>query len=447
MITVPIFTRLLSTDEYGIYSIYLSWLNILTVFTSLNLYYGVFNNAMLKYENDRDRYTSAMQGLVIVMTSLSFAIYLLGAKKFNELLGLGTVFVVLMFVEMLVTPALQFWSARQRFAYKYKLLVIVTLAKSLMNPLIGILAVWVNSDKALARVASVVAVETAFCGSVMFYQFIKGKAFYVREYWKYAVGFNLPLIPHYLSGSILNQGDRVMIDNIVGKSAVGIYSVAYNVGMLMQIFTNAINSAFTPWMYISLKEKKYKEIKKVSNSLLLLMAALVCLLMAFAPEVIRIFASEAYYEAIYVIPPIVASVFFIFMYALFSNMEFYFEKNKFIMVASIGAAILNVILNAVFIPIFGYFAAGYTTLASYVVYCFSHYIFSIMICKEKIAGETIYDGKFILVLSVLVVASAVSFSTLYRFVFARYIIIVVAGALMIIKRQVIIDQLKLLKKK
>ena len=41
-----------------------------------------------------------------------------------------------------------------------------------------------------------------------------------------------------------------MIDNIVGKSAVGIYSVAYNVGMLMQIFTNAINSAFTPWMYI-----------------------------------------------------------------------------------------------------------------------------------------------------------------------------------------------------
>ena len=326
MITVPIFTRLLTTDEYGIYSIYLSWMNILTVFTSLNLFYGVFNNAMLKYENDRDRYTASMQGLVTVITSGIFVIYLLGSNIFNNYLGLSTVFIVLMFIEMLVTPALQFWSARQRFDYKYKVLVGVTLAKSILNPIVGIVAVLLSRNHALARVVSVVVIETLFCGTIMVYQFIKGKSFYVKEYWKYAVGFNLPLIPHYLSGSILNQGDRVMIDNIVGKSAVGIYSVAYNVGMLMQIFTNAINSAFTPWMYTSLRDKKYKDIKKVSNLLLLLMAGLVWLLMAFAPEVVKLFASEAYYEAIYVIPPIAASVFFIFMYVLFSNLEFYFKK-------------------------------------------------------------------------------------------------------------------------
>ena len=79
MITVPIFTRLLTTDEYGIYSIYLSWLNILTVFTSLNLYYGVFNNAMLKYEDDRDRYTSSMLFLFLYLVIWLLVIQLLQA--------------------------------------------------------------------------------------------------------------------------------------------------------------------------------------------------------------------------------------------------------------------------------------------------------------------------------------------------------------------------------
>lgn len=447
MITVPIFTRLLTTDEYGIYSIYLSWMNILTVFTSLNLFYGVFNNAMLKYENDRDRYTASMQGLVTVITSGIFVIYLLGSNIFNNYLGLSTVFIVLMFIEMLVTPALQFWSARQRFDYKYKVLVGVTLAKSILNPIVGIVAVLLSRNHALARVVSVVVIETLFCGTIMVYQFIKGKSFYVKEYWKYAVGFNLPLIPHYLSGSILNQGDRVMIDNIVGKSAVGIYSVAYNVGMLMQIFTNAINSAFTPWMYTSLRDKKYKDIKKVSNLLLLLMAGLVWLLMAFAPEVVKLFASEAYYEAIYVIPPIAASVFFIFMYVLFSNLEFYFEKNKFIMIASIGAAVVNIALNAVFIPIFGYLAAGYTTLASYVIYCFSHYLFSRIICRKELIEENVYDGKFILALSAAVIVTALTFASLYRTLVVRYAIIGIFVVVVITKRKYLIQQLKVLRSK
>ena len=66
---------------------------------------------------------------------------------------------------------------------------------------------------------------------------------------------------------------------------------------------------------------------------------------AFAPEVVRILAPNEYFEAIWVIPPLATSVFFIFLYTLFANIEFYYEENKFIMIASIIAAILNIILN------------------------------------------------------------------------------------------------------
>ena len=67
-ITVPIFTRLMSTEEYGTYTVYLSWLQILTIMTSLYLFNGVYDNAMAKYEKQRDEYTSAMQGLTLVIT-------------------------------------------------------------------------------------------------------------------------------------------------------------------------------------------------------------------------------------------------------------------------------------------------------------------------------------------------------------------------------------------
>lgn len=53
-ITVPIFTRLMSTEEYGTYTVYLSWLQILTILTSLYLFNGVYDNAMAKYEKQRD---------------------------------------------------------------------------------------------------------------------------------------------------------------------------------------------------------------------------------------------------------------------------------------------------------------------------------------------------------------------------------------------------------
>lgn len=446
MITVPIFTRILNVEEYGIFNIYLSWMNILIIFSSLNLYYGVFNNAMIKYEKDRDKYTSSMMGLVIVITTILFGIYLAGHQLFNNLIGLSTTFMIFMFLELYVTPALQFWSARQRFEFKYKALVIITVVKSILNPLIGILAILITKQGAMARIVSMVLLELFVCGSLMIIQLIKGKTFYNKEYWMYAIRFNLPLLPHYLSGIILNQGDRVMINYFSGPDEVAIYSVAYNIGMLVQLFTNAINSSFTPWFYTSMREKKYNEIKNITNLLLLLMSILVICIMFFAPEVVKVFAPDEYYAAVYVIPPISASVFFIFMYVLFSNVEFYFEENKFILIASIIAAVLNIILNAIFIPIFGYLAAGYTTLFSYIIYCFAHYIFCRIVCRKHIGIINLYDSKFIIFLSFIVIATAIIFNILYSFFILRYIIATIFFLVVVWKRTYLINIIKLLKK-
>ena len=61
LITLPIFTRLMTTQQYGQYSIYQSWMNIVAIFATLNLQYGSFDTAMIKFENDRGTLGSGLE--------------------------------------------------------------------------------------------------------------------------------------------------------------------------------------------------------------------------------------------------------------------------------------------------------------------------------------------------------------------------------------------------
>lgn len=444
-ITVPIFTRLMTTEEYGTYNVYLSWFNILTIFTSLNLYYGVFNNALnrIKDRDEKDRYVSSMQGLTATLTLVLALIYLPFQDKWSQLLGLGKLAIWLMILELLVEPAVQFWLARQRFEFKYKHAVVITMAKSILNPALGlVLVILSNSDRAMARIISVVIAEVVIAGSIMILQFVKGKVFFSKENWKYALGFNIPLLPHYLSAVLLNQADRVMIQSFVGVAKVGIYSVAYNIGMLVQLFTNAINNSLTPWTYEKLNKKDYYSIKKTTNMLLLFLAiAIICVLL-FVPELVAIFAAKEYYEAIYVVPPVACSVYFIFLYNIFAIPQMYYERQKFMSVASVGAAIMNVILNYIFIQLFGYIAAGYTTVTCYLLYSIGHFVFCRKVCIENMGHMDLYDKKVVFIISAFVLACSVIFNFLYVFRGIRYGLFIIIVIITIIKRNTVLQLLK-----
>lgn len=446
-ITVPIFTRLMTTEQYGYYSTYISWYSVLIVFTSLNLYYGVFNNAMVKFENDRDSYISSQQGLVTVITFGFFLFYLIFRDDCNHFLGMSTPLVLMLFVELLVTPALQFWTVRNRFDYKYKSIVSVTLIKSLLNPVVGVVFVLLSEHKDVARIISTVLVEVIVCGTIAIYQFSKGRRFFDKHYWKYAVAFNIPLIPHYLSGTILNQADRIMISNLVGSSAVAFYSVAYNLAQVMNMFTTAIASSFTPWVYRKLQKKESEEIAPIVNMLLLLMFGFLSILMFLAPEALLIIGGREYAEAVYVIPPIAASVFFIFQYNLFSNIEFFFSERRYVLIGSIAASVLNVILNGIFIPKFGYYAAGYTTLFCYIIYGLSHIWFSKRVIRKNGLNDKIYNEKIILAMSLLIITLAIVQNFLYKHTLVRYIIVCSIFVFATIKRKSIIEIIKNIRKK
>lgn len=422
MIVVPIYTRLLSTSEYGTYTVFQSWLNIFIIVMTLEISRGHFALGITKYEDDSDRYTSAMLGLSNATTILFLIVYLFATPFFNSVLEMNTPLVMGMFAYLLFYPAWEFWCIKQRFAYKYKRMVFGTLIVAFLSPIIGVVGiVWLGFKSEAAILSKLVVQGVAALG--VYTLFIKKSPTpFVKSYWKEVLPFSLTLLPYLLSTMILNQADRLMINRMVGGSEAAIYSVAYSVAMLTQLLNTAMNNAFVPWMYRRLKGKQYEKIEPVADGLQMLVGIINLILIVFAPEVIAIFAPPQYMEAISIIPPVTASVYFMFIFQRYINVEMYYEKTASISIMSILVALLNIILNYFCILKWGYLAAGYTTLISYILFCIGHYFIVTRIEKTKCEGNIIFHAKGTIITGIGFLIISFGIMWLYDYAVIRYLV-------------------------
>lgn len=442
VITTPIFTRLLTTEEYGQFSVFNSWLSVITVFVTLNLSTGVYTMGIVKFKEEENVFTSSLQGLNLTLCVVWTGIYLLFHDFWNNLFSLTTVQMLAMLIMIWAATSFNFWMTTQRNHYRYKSLVIVTLIVSLVKPLVGIFFVLNAEDKVTARILGLMLVEVIAYTFAFVVQMARGKRFCSIKFWKYAITFNLPLIPHYLAGSVLASSDRIMIERMDGVAAAGIYSLAYSVSQVMTMVNEAMNKTMSPWLYQKMRTEEYHLMTKVVYPSLGIVAFANLFLIAIAPEVVAIFAPEEYYEAIYVIPPVAMSTFFTYMYLCFAPFEFYHEKRIWTTIGTFTSATVNIVLNFIFIPILGYIAAGYTTLVCYMVNAFMHYFFMRKVCRTCIDDVKPYNPKVLVGLSVAFMGIGFLYIPTYSNILIRYGLTFVFVMVLIVKRKQVLDMIR-----
>lgn len=445
-LTTPIFTRLLSTSEYGQYSVFSSWQAIVTVFVGLNIYSAVYTQGLVKFEDDKKVFSSSMQGLLLTLCTVWGIIYFLSQEFWNNLFSLTSIQMYSMIGMVWTSSMFNLWATEQRADYKYRALVLVTILVSLMKPIVGIILVLISKDKVTARIVGLLLVEVLMYSWIFLYEMCRGKKFFSKLYWKYMLALTVPLIPHYLSQTILSSADRIMIKNMIGSSEAGIYSLAYSISQIMTLFSSAMLQTLNPWVFRKIKEKRITEIAPVAYVALIIIALLNLMLIMFAPEIVRIFASDEYYSAIWVMPPVAMSVYFMFAYSLFASFEFYYEKTQYISIATILSAGLNVLLNYICIHKFGYKAAGYTTLICYCFYTMFHYFCMKKIVAEKYKSESPYRLKYLLSITLSFVAMGFVFLISYNNNIVRLILIILSIVSVIIKRKWILNNFIMLKR-
>ena len=428
IITVPIFTRIMSTEQIGIVNLYNTWHGLISVVATLSLTSGGFAVAMKEYDDRRDEYISSIQTLTSLMAFIIGFIYLILPSFWNGITGLPTSLMVVMLFSFLLEPARDFWMARQRYEYRYKLPGAVSIISALVASLVSIFTVirmQGNGEENLAegRLISNCAVLFSVAVAIWIYQFIKGRTFINKDFWKFSLRLSLPLIGYQLAAQVLNVSDRIMIDKMVGTGAVGIYGTLYSVSSVSLMVWNAINASFVPYLFQNIDQKENR-IRRISFGMLETYAAAAVVLTLLAPEIVRILATEEYYEAIYIMPPISAGIFFISVAHMYSNILVYYQKTKYVMYGAIIAAAHNIILNAVFIPLYGYMAAAYTTLFGYMIMALFEALWAIKL-HHKAAGtdESVYDDRKILILSVTTTVLALTGLIWYRNDTVRMIVI------------------------
>lgn len=439
LISGPIFTRIMSVDQYGIVSTFQSWQNLLAVIVTLNLNQGVFNNGMLEFKKNRNEFQFALVVITTVFTIAFFAFFQTCSKTMMELFEIPVATIYIMMLYFLFVPAYQFWSGRQRYEYKYKAMTIIALCVGLFSLLLGIALVMIvpNDHAAVARICAMEGVNILVGAFFYAYTLIKAK-FKIRfDYCLYALKFNIPLIPHYLSMYVLSSSDRIMITKMVNSSSTAIYSVAYTVASVIQIFWVSIEASLSPWIYEKLSVKDEKSVSKITSEIVLAFAVLCVGCTLFAPEIMALLAPESYRTGIYVIPSVAAGIFFTAVYSLYMRVELFHKKTGFATIASTCAAFCNIILNYIFIEKCGFIAAGYTTMICYALLSLFHYF------NVKYNGyNNAINNKLVFELSVAVIIMAIGISLLYSYTIIRYIFIGLIMAIAFVKRHNIINILK-----
>ena len=272
IITTPIFTRIMTTDQVGVVNLYSSWYSMITVVSTLALTSGGFSIALREFEKERDQYVSSVLSLTSIVAIGLALLYFVAPSFWNNITGLPTHLMILLLIGLLVAPARDFWLSRQRFEYRYKLSGAMTVLSAVAASGLAVAAVLYANSIGFSDIASVrlfanysIIYGVAFV--IWLSIFLKGRCFCSSKYWKFSLQLSLPLIGYSIASQILSVSDRLMISKMVGNSAVGVYSTLYTVSSLSLMVWTAINASFGPYLYQNMENPKSK-IKKLSMSML-----------------------------------------------------------------------------------------------------------------------------------------------------------------------------------
>lgn len=434
IITVPIFTRLMTTDQIGEVNLYNSWYSLISVIATLSLTSGGYSVALKEYPNNRDQYQSSVLSLTSLIAIIIAVAYFVAPDIWGKLLGLPKRLIVLMLIGFLVAPARDFWLARQRYEYKYKLSGCVTIGSAILASALSVIAVISANrsgyeDIAEVRLYANYVIVYGVAAIIWIYILWKGKTLYKKEYWRLSLSLSIPLIGYSIAAQILSVSDRMMISQMVNNSAVGIYSTLYTVSSLSLMLWQAIHASFVPYLFQNI-ENNITGIKKMSSRILFLYAVIAVMMTYLAPEIVRALATEEYYDAIYIMPPIAAGVFFTAFSNIYSDIAVYYKKTQYVMYPAVIASLSNVVLNYIFINVFGYMAAAYTTLFSYILMALLQGWWARKLCKENgMENSSVFEDKNLVQLACITTILCLLGIVLYNSFIIRYLAIVLMAVI------------------
>ncbi len=375
----PFLTRMLTLEEYG----YLSLIGAtLTVSVGLGKS-GLQHSAVRFYAESKNDWAhhisfinTTLLGIAVLGVIVSFCLYFFGffiySDFWNQPILSSTLFSVaaLVFIRVLDSGLINIFRAEESSGF---VSIYQVLKRYLTLGTVVLFFLFYYSTLSSFYTIHLV-IELTLVIFLLYKLLIKYRLsikFFNFDMFKSMMLYGLPMLGYELFGTVLNLGDRYILQFLKGAESVGIYSASYNLCEYAQnVIVAAISSAILP-MYLRIwvedgAEKTKEFLEQSLHVFIILGFPIIAGLSAVGVELITLLASDLYLPGVKIIPYIIASMVFQGGAIIFAAGLYISKQSASLMKMMFFTALLNIALNFLLIPHFNIEGAAIATLISFV---------------------------------------------------------------------------------
>lgn len=361
---MPLYTSLLTTFEYGIVDVISTYASLLTVVLTLQLEQGLFRY-LIKSRNNRTEQTEYIS-VALMLIAVAIAVFVLATVPVLSAIRYQYTLFFVLITATNVVNALFLQLPRGMGDNKKYAMASCLNGSSVVILNVLFIAVWKLGIRGLC-LASVLSNVLS-----IIYVFVTSRV------WRYVdfravsasarrtlMSFSAPLIPYTLTWWLISASDRIIINAVLGAAFNGIYAIANKFPSIYTLVSNIFQQAWAEAVIENAGEKECDEFyNNIVNKAIRFYSACCLGAIAILPFVFDFLVNERYKEAYLYIPILTTAAMFHAIAALYGAIYLAFNRTKKLLVSNLMAAIINILVNVLWINQIGLFAAAISTVIS-----------------------------------------------------------------------------------
>ena len=380
--TGPIFASVLGTENYGIVSVYSSYVQLASIVLPLQTA-SLIGLARMHFPLEKQKeYQSSVISLSTILYFINSGIIIVISYLdcFNNLDK-----------RVLALGLLQGWglyivsAVNSKYTYEFSagrnFVLSLVVALSSTGSSLFLISFFSRDENYLGKILGQTVAYVLVSVFLVFTILREGKKICNIEYWKFTIPIAVPTVFHLLANVILNESDKIMLKWMKGSSEVGMYSLAYGFALIINAIWATLNNSWVPFYYEYIRTGQINEMKKHAKNYVEFFSTITIVFILLSRDVYSVYAPSEYHMGEDLIPIIALGYYFIFLYSFPVNYEFYRKATKTIAMGTFLAAIINIILNVLFIELWGSFGAAVSTVISNCLQFLVHFVCAVKIGK------------------------------------------------------------------
>lgn len=372
-LTTPIFTRILSPEEYALTPLYYTWLSVFTTLATLDLTGSILLSGLARHKDNAEHYLASATSLTLTTATLSFGIAFLFRRQLQTLTGLDERLLLFMFLQIFSSIILASVECRAKFFYEPKRAIPTIVANAILSPLLGILLIRSGLLRAEGRIVATVLSGALVALPALILLYRRGRVFFDKRIWKEQLLRALPLFPHYLALMSLAEIGRIFVGRLDSPGALAKLGVASTLSHAIPLLASAINSAFYPWLLRRIKNGEKQKMRDMTTIVVKTVVFTTLCLILLTPELYSVLApKEGYGDGLYATAPLMIASLFAFLYTIVAGVNLECATPSRIALCTLFSALISLAITIPAVHSFGFLGAAIATALSYILLTLTH---------------------------------------------------------------------------